>query len=101
MLSSADCRRTRHALTTAFVHGGPKRGVPISSSLPWLSLDEGDALLVLVVPLMVLLLFSGLAGLGAVICHLEFNKRESGGCLGRYSPMFLSLPMGCCRKRIS
>lgn len=64
--------------TTAFVHWGTEE---LSSVAPLLSnhpsffwpgpglLDKGHPLLVLAVPLMVLLLFSGLAGLRAVIGH--------------------------------
>lgn len=49
-------------------------------------LDEGHPFLVLAVTFMVLFLFSCLAGLCAVIGHLQFNRGYDGGYVPAPSP---------------
>lgn len=56
-------------------------------------LDEGHPFLVLAVTFMVLFLLSCLAGLCAVIGHLQFNRGHDGGCVPAPSPS-LSIGQG-------
>lgn len=106
LFSSADGRQTRHTLDysicslgrrRAFSTGSPssKPSFTVSRLGPGL-LDEGHPLLVLAVALVVLLLFSRLTGLCAVIGHLQLNRRFFRG-LCNLSPTFsehLMEPLG-------
>lgn len=56
-------------------------------------LDEGHPFLVLAVTFVVLFLLSCLAGLCAVIGHLQFNRGHDGGCVPAPSPS-LSIGQG-------
>lgn len=87
LLSSADCRQTRHALDYSIGSRG-HRGVRMAAVLllavlyfhrDEVLLDEGHPLLVLAVAFVVLFLLPCLAGLCAVVGHLQFNRGRDGG----------------------
>lgn len=105
LFSSADCRQTQHTVDYSICSLGHRRAFSTGSSCSKPSftfsclgpglLDKGHPLLVLAVTLVVLLLFSRLTGLCAVIGHLQFNRgcvRGSAVCLLLSS--YLRTPLG-------
>lgn len=96
LFSSADCRQTQHTVGYSICSLGHRRTFSTGSSCSKSSsvfscqgpglLDEGHPLLVLAVALVVLLLFPRLAGLCAVVGHLQFNT-------GRFTRSAMSPPL--------
>lgn len=78
--SSADCKQIQHTLYYSICSLMHRRDFPVLFPSPsrlllpallWLLLDEGHALLVVIVPFVVLFLLPSLAGLRAVVGHLH------------------------------